>query len=244
MSLEQALNDNTLVMRELIAAIKGMTTGAELASAAVREFGKALPEETRADMAEADDMAHDGRPGRFGSASELLSSFKSIPPGAVFVTPEPTPAASTPEITYFHDTAHRSVYKFGPTEPLNGVQARCERIDEATYLKLKAEYAALTEAVIANPTQATAAASTPPTAPVVAAPVSAPATTATPDWAKEVIPALMALAKKPATGQRQVQALLAEFGCAGKTVPAMQGLGKHAEIIASAQRRLASDEGL
>lgn len=235
MSLEQALNDNTLVMRELIAAIKGMTTGAELASVAVCEEAR---------------------------------TANTIPPGAVFVTPEPTP-----EIAYFHDIARRSVYKFGPTEPLNGVQARCERIDEATYLKLKAEYAALTEAVLgkkpvteivahaaetpaspstgsargevpANPTQATAAASTQPTAPVVAAPVSAPATPATPDWAKEVIPALMALAKKPATGQRQVQALLAEFGCAGKTVPAMQGLGKHAEIIASAQRRLASDEGL
>lgn len=206
MSLEQALKDNTLVMRELIAAIKEMTTGVELASVAVCEEAR---------------------------------TANIIPPGAVFVTPAPVQ-----EIAYFHDTAHRAVYKFGPTEPLNGVQARCERIDEATYLKLKTEYAALTEAVIANPTQATAAASTQPTAPVVAVPVSAPVTTATPDWAKEVIPALMALAKKPATGQRQVQALLAEFGCAGKTVPAMQGLGKHAEIISSAQRRLTSDEGL
>lgn len=201
MSLEQALNDNTLVMRELIAAIKGMTTGVELAANT--------------------------------AAFEEARTANRVPPGAVFVTPAPAQ-----EIAYFHDTAHRAVYKFGPTEPLNGVQARCERIDEATYLKLKTEYAALTEAVIANPTQATA------TAPVVAVPVSAPVTTATPDWAKDVIPALMALAKKPATGQWQVQALLAEFGCAGKTVPAMQGLGKHAEIIASAQRRLTSDEGL
>lgn len=240
MSLEQALNENVMVMRELIAAIKGMTTGVELASVAVCEEAR---------------------------------TASTIPPGAVFVTPAPVADATAQEIAYFHDIAHRSVYKFGPTEPLNGVQVRCERIDEATYLKLKAEYAALTEAVlgkkpvteivahavetpaspsagsargevIANPTQATAAASTPPTAPVVAAHVSAPVTPATPDWAKEVIPALMALAKKPATGQRHVQALLAEFGCAGKTVPAMQGLGKHAEIIASAQRRLASDEGL
>lgn len=58
------------------------------------------------------------------------------------------------------------------------------------------------------------------------------------DFTKDVIPVLQQLAKKPATGHQQLQELLAEFGCKGKTVPALKPLGRNAEIVASARRRL------
>lgn len=154
---------------------------------------------------------------------------------------------------YFHDAAHNAVYKFGPTEPLNGVQARCERINAEQYATLKAKYSAMTEQVIAaNPSQATAAASTQPTATAIAAPASEPSTPAmaepqptaevSPATWDQVMAAAMTLVKKPATGQRHVQALLKEYGVG--TVPKLKDLGKNAEILAKINARMASDEGL
>lgn len=189
------------------------------------------------------------------SVQELIRVMQ----GATTVAEVRTIAKATDESSYFHDTAHNAVYKFGPTDPLNGVQARCERITAEQYATLKAKYSAMTEQVIAaNPSQATAAASTQPTAPAVAAPASEPSTPATPEtvapsataqadqaspatW-EQVMAAAMTLVKKPATGQRHVQALLKEYGVG--TVPKLKDLGKNAELLAKIAARQASDEGL
>ena len=136
----------------------------------------------------------------------------------------------------------QTAYAQKPGDP--DPQPQSFRIESADgYLSKKAEFAAKkAQADVATTAPATAA--TEPTATAPAATASAE-TSATPEvtW-KEVLTALQAVNKstKPGHGRDGILALLKQFGCEGKTVPAMEALGQHAAILAATNAMLSASE--
>ena len=136
----------------------------------------------------------------------------------------------------------QTAYAQKPGDP--DPQPQSFRIQSADYyLGKKAEFAAKkAQADVATTAPATAA--TGPTATAPAATASAE-TSATPEvtW-KEVLTALQAVNKstKPGHGRDGILALLKQFGCEGKTVPAMEALGQHAAILAATNAMLSASE--
>ena len=136
----------------------------------------------------------------------------------------------------------QTAYAQKPGDP--DPQPQSFRIESADgYLSKKAEFAAKkAQADVATTTPAIAA--TEPTATAPAATASAE-TSATPEvtW-KEVLTALQAVNKstKAGHGRDGILALLKQFGCEGKTVPAMEALGQHAAILAATNALLSASE--
>lgn len=136
----------------------------------------------------------------------------------------------------------QTAYAQKPGDP--DPQPQSFRIESADgYLSKKAEFAAKkAQADVA--TTAPAIAATEPTATAPAATASVE-TSATPEvtW-KEVLTALQAVNKstKAGHGRDGILALLKQFGCEGKTVPAMEALGQHAAILAATNALLSASE--
>ena len=136
----------------------------------------------------------------------------------------------------------QTAYAQKPGDP--DPQPQSFRIESADgYLSKKAEFAAKkAQADVVTTDPVTAA--TAPTATAPAATASAE-TSATPEvtW-KEVLTALQAVNKstKPGHGRDGILALLKQFGCEGKTVPAMEALGQHAAILAATNAMLSASE--
>lgn len=136
----------------------------------------------------------------------------------------------------------QTAYAQKPGDP--DPQPQSFRIESADgYLSKKAEFAAKkAQADVATTAPATAA--TEPTATAPAATASAePSATPEVTW-KEVLTALQAVNKstKPGHGRDGILALLKQFGCEGKTVPAMEALGQHAAILAATNALLSASE--
>lgn len=111
----------------------------------------------------------------------------------------------------------------------------------ADYLEKKATFAAKKDQTVAQ-TAATGAApaATEPSATAPAATASAATSAAAePTW-KEVLASLQDVNKstKAGHGRDGILALLKQFGCEGKTVPALEPLGKHSAILAAARAML------
>lgn len=100
----------------------------------------------------------------------------------------------------------------------------------AHYLAKKAEFAKNAAAAA----EAQKAAATAPSA--TAQPDTASA--GAPDW-ETVFREIKALSTAPTGGREAVLGVLKHFGCEGKTVPALQALNKHAEILAHVKALLA-----
>lgn len=110
----------------------------------------------------------------------------------------------------------------------------------ADYLEKKATFAAKKDQVVAQPATTTHVTAAPePSATAPAATASAATSAAEPTW-KEVLAALQDVNKstKAGHGREGILALLKQFGCEGKTVPALEPLGKHAAILAAARAML------
>lgn len=136
----------------------------------------------------------------------------------------------------------QTAYAQKPGDP--DPQPQSFRIESADgYLSKKAEFAAKkAQADVATTTPVTAATEPTATAPAATASVE---TSATPDvtW-KEVLTALQAVNKstKAGHGRDGILAMLKQFGCEGKTVPAMEALGQHAAILAATNALLSASE--
>lgn len=100
----------------------------------------------------------------------------------------------------------------------------------AHYLAKKAEFAK-------NATAAAEAQKAAATAPS-ATPQPDTASAGAPDW-DTVFREIKALSTAPTGGREAVLGVLKHFGCEGKTVPALQALNKHAEILAHVKALLA-----
>ena len=136
----------------------------------------------------------------------------------------------------------QTAYAQKPGDP--DPQPQSFRIESADgYMSKKAEFAAK-KATADVATTAPVTAATEPTATAPAGTASAD-TSATPEvtW-KEVLTALQAVNKstKPGHGRDGILALLKQFGCEGKTVPAMEALGQHAAILAATNALLSASE--
>jgi hypothetical protein len=110
----------------------------------------------------------------------------------------------------------------------------------ADYLEKKATFAAKKDQTVAQPVTTSAApAATEPSATAPAATASAATSAAEPTW-KEVLASLQDVNKstKAGHGRDGILALLKQFGCEGKTVPALEPLGKHSAILAAARALL------
>lgn len=110
----------------------------------------------------------------------------------------------------------------------------------ADYLEKKATFAAKKDQTVAQSVTTSAApAATEPSATAPAATASAATSAAEPTW-KEVLAALQDVNKstKAGHGRDGILALLKQFGCEGKTVPALEPLGKHSAILAAARALL------
>ena len=160
------------------------------------------------------------------------------------VVTQPTPVVDgDPAGTrYWVSEELQTAYAQKPGDP--DPQPQSFRIESADYyLGKKAEFAAK-KAQEDVATTAPVTAATEPTATAPAATASAE-TSATPEvtW-KEVLTALQAVNKstKPGHGRDGILALLKQFGCEGKTVPAMEALGQHAAILAATNALLSASE--
>ena len=111
----------------------------------------------------------------------------------------------------------------------------------ADYLEKKATFAAKKDQTVAQSvTTSAATAATEPSATAPAATASAATSAAAePTW-KEVLAALQDVNKstKAGHGRDGILALLKQFSCEGKTVPALEPLGKHSAILAAARALL------
>lgn len=111
----------------------------------------------------------------------------------------------------------------------------------ADYLEKKATFAAKKDQTVAQSVTTSAApAATEPSATAPAATASAATSAAAePTW-KEVLASLQDVNKstKAGHGRDGILALLKQFGCEGKTVPALEPLGKHSAILAAARALL------
>ncbi len=122
-----------------------------------------------------------------------------------------------------------------------------ERLEQITAL-LQAIHTALSSAAAVTPAKAdkaVKATAAPAAAPAAAAPTPAPAPAAPAvkavSWKDDVMPKILELNKstKPGHGREGVLKLLSTFGLPeGSKVPALEPLGKHAEVLAAAQALL------
>lgn len=212
MSLEQALQDNTAAIKQLIAVISS---------------GQAITQAVAG-------------PAVAAPATEPLKvdKPKAASRKTVAETPAGKPVEGDPEGTrYFRLDKHNTVYKITPTDPLTIIEGSVE-ISGDDFLARKAELAEQFKSVqtasapAPAPAPAPAASPTPP-----AASVPTPASAPTPTW-DETLEALKALGKKPGNGRELLLGLLKEFGVS-KADATMAALGKNAEIVARAKVLLA-----
>ena len=228
MSIEATLGSIDTSLKALVALLQNAGTLTHLAAPAVEK-------KTRAKKGEQ-------------AASAETPAATDTP--AVVVEAE-APAATQPAPVVDGDPAGtrywvseelQTAYAQKPGDP--DPQPQSFRIESADgYLSKKAEFAAKkAQADVATTTPATAA--TEPTATAPAATASAE-TSATPEvtW-KEVLTALQEVNKstKAGHGRDGILALLKQFGCEGKTVPAMEALGQHAAILAATNALLSASE--
>lgn len=146
--------------------------------------------------------------------------------------------AGDPEGTrYWVAESLLSVYAQKPGDP--------DPTDQAFKIETAVHYSAKKEEFAKKNAQATAAPTTAAaTTPAATTPAASTASGA-PDW-KSVLGAIQALNKstEPGHGRDGVLAVLTHFGLAGQKVPALEGLNKHAEILAFVNKMLtpAGDE--
>lgn len=228
MSIEATLGSIDTSLKALVALLQNAGTLTHLAAPAVEK-------KTRA------------KKGEQAAAAETPAAIDTP---AVVVEAE-APAATQPAPVVDGDPAGtrywvseelQTAYAQKPGDP--DPQPQSFRIESADgYLSKKAEFAAKkAQADVVTTDPVTAA--TAPTATAPAATASAE-TSATPEvtW-KEVLTALQAVNKstKPGHGRDGILALLKQFGCEGKTVPAMEALGQHAAILAATNAMLSASE--
>lgn len=186
----------------------------------------------------------------------LMQSGGVLTPGAgttATATPAPPPGARAkvvdgdPEGTlYFVDKANKVVYAQKPGDPEPGVETM-EKATAAAYLKAKAAYAQEQADAKKEPAASpTAAPSTAPAAtPAVDTPLASTASgsTSAPEW-KTVVEKIREISKgdeAKGLGRAAVLELLGKHGfdgTKGKQVPDLEGLNKHAEILAFCDAKL------
>jgi len=146
--------------------------------------------------------------------------------------------AGDPEGTrYWVSESLRTVYAQNPGD--------ADPTDQSFKIETAVHYSAKKEEFAKKNAQATAA----PTTVVAETPVkttpAASTASGAPDW-KSVLATIQALNKstEPGHGRDGVIAVLSHFGLAGQKVPALEALGKHAEIMAFVNKMLtpAGDE--
>ena len=228
MSIEATLGSIDTSLKALVALLQNAGTLTHLAAPAVEK-------KTRA------------KKGEQAAAAETPAAIDTpavVVEAETTVVTQPTPVVDgDPAGTrYWVSEELQTAYAQKPGDP--DPQPQSFRIESADgYLSKKAEFAAKkAQADVATTAPATAA--TEPTATAPAATASAE-TSATPEvtW-KEVLTALQAVNKstKPGHGRDGILALLKQFGCEGKTVPAMEALGQHAAILAATNTMLSASE--
>jgi hypothetical protein len=150
---------------------------------------------------------------------------------------EDAPAAAKPDLVagdaegtrYWVSEETQTAYAQKPGDPDPADQSfKIE--SSAHYLAKKAEFAK--NAAAAAEAQKPAA-----TAPSATAQPDT-ASAGAPDW-DTVFREIKALSTAPTGGREAVLGVLKHFGCEGKTVPALQALNKHAEILAHVKALLA-----
>lgn len=133
----------------------------------------------------------------------------------------------------------QTAYAQKPGDP--DPQPQSFKLTSATdYLEKKAAFAAKKDQAVAQSVTTTHVTAAPePSATAPAATASAATSAAEPTW-KEVLAALQDVNKstKAGHGRDGILALLKQFGCEGKTVPALEPLGKHSAILAAARAML------
>lgn len=228
MSIEATLGSIDTSLKALVALLQNAGTLTHLAAPAVEK-------KTRA---------------KKGEQAATAETPAAIDPPAVVVEAETTAVTQpTPVVDgdpagtrYWVSEELQTAYAQKPGDP--DPQPQSFRIESADgYLSKKAEFAAKkAQADVATTAPATAATEPTATAPAVTASAE---TSDTPEvtW-KEVLTALQAVNKstKPGHGRDGILALLKQFGCEGKTVPAMEALGQHAAILAATNAMLSASE--
>lgn len=132
----------------------------------------------------------------------------------------------------------QTAYAQKPGDP--DPQPQSFKLTSATdYLEKKAAFAAKKDQAVAQPATTTHVTAAPEPSATAPAATASEATSAGPTW-KEVLAALQDVNKstKAGHGRDGILALLKQFGCEGKTVPALEPLGKHAAILAAARAML------
>ena len=228
MSIEATLGSIDTSLKALVALLQNAGTLTHLATPAVEKKTRAKKGEQ---AASAETPATTDTPAVVAEAETTAVT-----------QPAPVVDGDPAGTRYWVSEELQTAYAQKPGDP--DPQPQSFRIQSADYyLGKKAEFAAKkAQADVA--TTAPAAAATGPTATAPAATASAE-TSATPEvtW-KEVLTALQEVNKstKAGHGRDGILALLKQFGCEGKTVPAMEALGQHAAILAATNALLSASE--
>ena len=232
MSIEATLGSIDTSLKALVALLQNAGTLTHLAAPAVEKKTRAKKGDQ---AAVAETPATTDTPAVVAEAETTAATQPATQPAPV-VDGDPVGTR------YWVSDGLQTAYAQKPGDP--DPQPQSFRIESADgYMSKKAEFAAKkAQADVATATPATAA--TEPTATAPAATASAE-TSATPEvtW-KEVLTALQEVNKstKAGHGRDGILALLKQFGCEGKTVPAMEALGQHAAILAATNALLSASE--
>ena len=228
MSIEATLGSIDTSLKALVALLQNAGTLTHLAAPAVEKKTRAKKGEQ---AASAETPATTDTPAVVAEAETTAVT-----------QPAPVVDGDPAGTRYWVSEELQTAYAQKPGDP--DPQPQSFRIESAdSYLSKKAEFAAKkAQADVATTTPVTAATEPTATAPAATASVE---TSATPEvtW-KEVLTALQAVNKstKAGHGRDGILALLKQFGCEGKTVPAMEALGQHAAILAATNALLSASE--